>query len=85
MDKTPPVPHLNISIQIELPQAAPVVPLPAVQRRLEKLPSPKTLQTLTKKSSVAKLNADIYPDKVEHNNTPEGKGMTPKPRPGYFH
>lgn len=102
MTKVPAVPNLNITIQIELPQAAPAarrvskkaseqppvkkltskVNMDAVKRRIKS----KTLTTeLTANSSRTKLNADIYPDKTTHNNTPEGKGMTPKPRPGYFH
>lgn len=85
MNKTPPVPQVMVHVTVELPQAA-QVPVEAVSRRLSKTPPPKTISTqLTKKSSVSKMNADIYPEPTSTNSTPEGKGMTPKPRPGYFH
>lgn len=82
-----------LNLEIKLPNLGNVQPPPQVpsfhpdvikQRLRDKI---RAAAPITKKSSVAKMNQDIYPQPTTRTppDSESGKGIAPKPRPGYYH
>lgn len=79
-----------LNLEIKLPQMAapvaqpsPVIPAEVIKQRLQE--KAKDLVPLNKNSPKSKFNQDIYPEPVSVTPSETGKGVAPKPRPGYYH